>query len=341
MEIRFAIYELKMTNYEVRPVSGADGTPLRIDILVLPNCSMMTLACTGDPLRAANRVCGRAVFDWRYLSLDGRDPLTSAGTPWPVSGRFDAVEKRDVFAVVSAFRAAEIRDPRVLSAVVAASRRAGLTVGIESGAWLLARAGLLNGRRATTHWEDFEDFASAFPAVDLRPERSVTDGRFVTTAGASPTFDTMIDLIRRTAGIAAAIDVASVFVYEASRGASDVQSPVSFAPAAGHDPRVVQAIRAMELCLDRPVTVAAIARSVSMSARGLEQLFSKEIGRTPGAYFLGLRLAAARRLVLDTRLPMTDIAARSGFSSVATFSRAFKRVYGTAPLQERRVRAAA
>jgi transcriptional regulator GlxA family with amidase domain len=327
-----------MTDYEAPPLRRIDGMPLKVDILVLPGSSMMTLACAGDPLRAANRVCGRKVFDWRYLSLDGSDPVTSAGTPWPVSGRFDAAEERDVFAVAAAFRTAEIRGSNILSAIAMATRRAGITIGIESGAWLLARAGLLNGRRATTHWEDFEDFAAAFPAVDLLPDRSVTDGRFVTTAGASPTFDMMIDLIRRTAGVAAAIDVASVFVYEASRGASDVQSPVSFAPAAGHDPRVVQAIRAMEMCLDQPITIGAIARRVTMSARGLEQLFRKEIGQTPGAYFLGLRLAAARRLVLDTRLPMTEIATRTGFSSAATFSRAFKRAYGSAPLQERRLR---
>ena len=216
-----------------------------------------------------------------------------------------------------------------------------MTIGVESGAWLLARAGLLNGRRATTHWEDFEDFAAAFPGIDLRPDRSVIDGRMITTAGSSPTFDMMIDLIRRTAGMAAAIDVASAFVYEASRGASDEQSPVSFSSAAGHDPRVVQAIRAMELCLEQPVTIAAIARRVSMSVRGLEQLFCKEIGQTPGAYFLALRLGAARRLVLDTRLPMTEIATRTGFSSVAALSRAFKKAYGAPPLQERKAREAA
>ncbi|MFZ2102594.1 MAG: GlxA family transcriptional regulator [Oricola sp.] len=329
-----------MTYYEKFPAPAGSEAPLKVDILVLPGSSLMTLACAGDPLRAANRVCGRTAFDWRYLSLDGSAPPTSSGSPWPVAGRFDPGEKRDVFAVIAGFRAAEIRDRKLLSAIVRASKRAGVTIGIESGAWVVARAGLLDGRRATTHWEDFEEFAAAFPRIDLRPDRFVADGRFITTAGASPTFDMMIDLIRRTAGMAAALDVASVFVYEASRGPSDAQSPVSFG-AASHDPRVVQAIRAMEMCIERPVTVAAIAKRVSMSARGLEQLFAKEIGQTPGAYFLSLRINAARRLVLDTRLPMTEIASRTGFSSIAAFSRAFKRAYGVAPLQNRNAREAA
>lgn len=327
-----------MTKSEESAPHGGTGEPVRIDILVLPGSSLITLACAGDPLRAANRVCGREAFRWRYLSLDGGAVETSAGTPWPVSGAFAPSELRDVFAVVSAFRTAEIRDPKVLAAVAMASRRSAETIGIESGAWLLARAGLLDGRRATTHWEDFEDFATAFPAVDLRPVRSESDGRFTTTAGASPTFDAMIDLIRREEGVAVAIDVASVFVYEATHRASDIQSPVLFAPAAQHDPRIVHAIRTMEQTIDRPVAVASIARRAGMSVRGLEQLFRKELGQTPGAYFLGLRLAAARRLVLDTGLAMTEIATRTGFSSVATFSRAFRRAYGSSPVQTKKSR---
>ena len=274
-----------MTEYEELPALATSGQPFTVDILVLPGSSLMTLACAGDPLRAANRVTGRTVFDWRYISLDGRDPVTSAGMEWPVSGRFDPGAKRDVFAVIAGFGAPEMRDRTLFSGVFRASKRAELTVGIESGAWLLARAGLLDGRRATTHWEDFEEFETAFPAIELRPDRYVVDGGFITTSGASPTFDMMIDLIRRRTGIAMALDVASVFVYEASRGAGDAQSHVSFGASGNYDPRLVQAIRAMELCIDRPVTIAAIARRVSMSVRGLEQLFAKEIGQTPGALF--------------------------------------------------------
>lgn len=309
--------------------------PLTVDILVLSGSSLMTAACAGDPLRAANRVSGRKLFDWRYVSLDGKNPVTTAGTEWAVSGRHDPALKRDVFAIVSGFHTAEMQDRRVISRIFQASKNARTTIGVESGAWLMARAGLLDGRSATTHWEDFEEFAAAFPLVDLRPDRYVTDGRYVTTSGASPTFDMMIDLVGRHVGLASALDVASVFVYEAARGASDVQSIVSFGPANTHDTRLVRAIRAMEMCIDAPVTIAAIARRVSMSVRGLEQLFDREIGNTPGAYFLVLRLNTARRLVLDTALKMTDIALRTGFSSEAAFSRAFKREFGAAPAHYR------
>jgi transcriptional regulator GlxA family with amidase domain len=195
--------------------------------------------------------------------------------------------------------------------------------------------GLLDEHRAATHWEDFEDFAAAFPNVDLRPDRYVVDGRFITTSGASPTFDMMVDLVRQVLGHPAALDVASSFVHDDLRAAGDPQVNVTLGDA-NHDPRLVRSIRIMETHIDTPVSIAAIARRVSMSARGLEQLFSRQLGQTPGAYFLALRLAAARRLVNDTRLSMTDIASRTGFSSESSFSRAFSRQFGLSPRASRK-----
>ena len=137
-------------------------------------------------------------------------------------------------------------------------------------------------------------------------------------------------------GMAVALDVASVFIYDQARAATDAQPLVSLGRLDGYDPRLARAIRLMEAHLDRPLTVAAIARRVGLSARALELIFSRSIGETPGAYYLRLRLSAARRLVLDTAEPMADIAARTGFSSASAFSRAFKGGFGKAPALMRR-----
>ncbi|MCC2112483.1 MAG: helix-turn-helix domain-containing protein, partial [Hyphomicrobiales bacterium] len=182
---------------------------------------------------------------------------------------------------------------------------------------------------------DLEDFAAAYPMVDVRPDRYVRDGTIFTAAGASPAFDMMIDVVRTYAGPAIALDVASVFIYEASRGAGDAQAFVSLGRAEGRDRRLVEAIRIMESRIDRPVTIAAIARRLGISARALELIFRREVGLAPGAYFLMLRLNAARRLVVDTRLSFADIAGRTGFSSAASFSRAFRRAFQRSPSQMR------
>ena len=174
--------------------------------------------------------------------------------------------------------------------------------GVEAGTWLLGHAGLLEGRAATTHWEDMEDFAAAFPGADVRPDRYVIDGPVFTTGGASPTFDLMLHLVRSRLGMAVALDVASVFIYDQARAATDAQPLVSLGRLDGYDPRLAQAIRLMEAHVDRPLTISAIARRTGVTAKALEMIFRKSIGETPGAYYLRLRLNAARRLVVDTQV---------------------------------------
>ncbi|MBL8581292.1 MAG: GlxA family transcriptional regulator [Rhizobiaceae bacterium] len=305
--------------------------PLSLRLLVLSGSSLMCVASAIDPLRAANRVMGEAAFDWRVVTVDGEAAVTTSGLPISSSGRFDPGEKVDAVIVVGGFGTRSEGGAALSSALRRAARSAKAVGGVEAGTWLLARAGLLDGRAATTHWEDMEDFSAAFPGIDVRPDRYVIDGPVFTTGGASPTFDLMLALIRARLGMATALDVASVFIYDQARAATDAQPLVSLGRLDGYDPRLAQAIRAMEAHIDNPLTVAAIARRAGITARTLEKAFIKAIGETPGAYYLRLRLSAARRLVLDTRLPMADIAGRAGFSSAAAFSRAFSQMFEISP----------
>ena len=324
-----------MTFYEAPTYSPENAGPIEATFLVLPGSSLMTIACTVDPLRAANRVVGKPVFSWRLVSADGSAPATSAGMAMPVSGALEPEKATDLFGVIAGFGAGALRERSLIAAIYRAGRRARAVAGLESGSWLLARAGLLDGRRATTHWEDLEDFSAAFPQIDVRPDRYVADEPYFTSSGASPTFDMMIDLVRRAVSPVAALDVASAFLYEESRGAGAAQPLVALGRRDKHDPRLIEAIRIMEGCIDRPITVAAIARRVGISARSLEAIFMKDMKLTPGAYFLALRLNLARRLVLDTRTPLADVATRAGFTSSASFSRAYRRAFSTSPSRQR------
>lgn len=307
------------------------ASALAFRLLVLSGSSLMCVASTIDPLRAANRIAGSVVFDWRVVTPDGAAAITTAGVPIASSGRFDPTEKVDAVIVVGGFGSRTEGAAPLSSALRRSARSARAVGGVEAGTWLLARAGLLDGRAATTHWEDMEDFSAAFPGVDVRPDRYVIDGPVFTTGGASPTFDLMLHLVRTRLGMAVALDVASVFIYDQARAATDAQPLVSLGRLDGYDARLAQAIRVMEAHVDSPLTIAAIARRAGVTARTLEKAFAKAIGETPGAYYLRLRLNAARRLVLDTRLPMADIAARTGFSSGAAFSRAFSHIFGGPP----------
>lgn len=310
--------------------------PLAITLLVLPDTSLMTLAATVDPLRAANRVAGRAIYRWEIVSLDGTAPATSCGLGVPVDGRFDPARRRDLLIVLAAFNVFTHATRAVLRTVRAGARSAAMTGGMEAGSWVLGLAGLLDGRAATTHWEDLEEFAARFPLAEVRPDRWVIDGPVFTAGGAMPALDLMLALVRARQGFSAALDVASVYVYDETRAASEAQPLVSLGRLRDREPRVAAAIRVMEAHLDQPLPVSAIARRGGVSTRTLETLFAGAVGTSPGAYYLALRLKAARRLVLDTRLPMADIAERTGFSSIAALSRAFRREFGRPPSSARK-----
>lgn len=314
----------------------SDPSPLKVTFLIFSGASLMCVASAIDPLRAANRVTGEKLFDFRLVSADGQPPVTTAGLLIHVEARFDPALPTDVLVIIGGFGARLETTRLLLAGIRRVGRVAQAVGGVEAGTWVLGHAGLLEGRAATTHWEDMEDFAAAFPGSDVRPDRYVIDGPIFTAGGASPTFDLMLHLVRTRLGTAVALDVSSVFIYDQSRAATDAQPLVSLGRLDDHDPRVASAIRLMETHVDQPLPISAIARRTGVSPRTLEKLFAKSIGETPGAYALRLRLASARRLVLDTREPMAVIAARTGFSSAAAFTRAFARTFGVPPARMRR-----
>jgi AraC family transcriptional regulator, glycine betaine-responsive activator len=315
-----------------------DGSedPLDITLLVYPDASLMSLAATLDPMRAANRIAGRRIYRWGIVSMDGTAPATSCGLQVVVDGRFEPARRRDLLIVLAAFNVFEHSTPKTLHAVRTGARNAVMTGGIEAGAWVLGLAGLLDGRAATTHWEDLEEFAARFPLADVRPDRWVIDGPVFTAGGAMPALDLMLALIRARQGLSTALDVASLYVYDETHPAGDAQPLVSLGRLGDREPRVAAAVRLMEAHLDEPLPVSAIAHRIGISARTLETLFRGTVGTSPGAYYLSQRVKAARRLVLDTRLSMADTAERTGFSSISSLSRAFRRQYGMPPTAARR-----
>ncbi len=325
-----------MAKSERQSVFRAERTPLKVTFVMFSGASLMCVASAIDPLRAANRVSNETLFDFKLVSTTGEPATTTSGVPIAVSGRFDPAEQTDMLVVVAGFGTQNYATAALLAGLRRTARTARAVGGVEAGTWLVGRAGLLDGRAATTHWEDMEEFAAAFPAADVRPDRYVIDGPVFTSGGAAPTFDLMLHLIRTRLGMAVALDVASVFIYDQSRAATDAQPLVSLGRLDGYDPRLAQAIRLMEAHVDQPLTTAAIAKRTGITARTLEAIFGKSIGETPGAYYLRLRLNAARRLVVDTRVPLADIAARTGFSSASAFSRAFSRMFGKPPAVVRR-----
>ncbi len=300
--------------------------PLTLAALVLPQASILEVASTLDPLRSANRHLGREAFRWRVVSPDGQAVPLTCGIELPSTGGLAAADGAEALIVIAGFRQAEVATQALIRQLGRMAPRFRALGGIDAGAWVLARAGLLDGHRATVHWEDLEDFAAAHPGVEVVPDRFVISGRMVTAGGAAPAADLMLHLIRARHGAATALQVAGSFITTARDGAEPQIAATPEAP--GRDPRVAAAMARMEARIDAPEPTAATARAVGLTARRLETLFRAELGMGPGAWGRDLRLQAARRMVTDTRHPLNEVALRSGFSSQGAFARAFRARFG-------------
>ena len=311
------------------------NAPLSVTVLVLPGSSMMSVACTIDPMRAANRMAHGTIFDWAVHTLDGASALLSCGLPLSIDSKFGSAVGGNILIVVAGFDSDLHAGKDAVPKIAKAASKYDCVGGVEAGPWLLARAGLLNGLRATTHWEDLEDFTNSHPEIDVIPDRYVIDGKYFTTGGASPTFDLMLHLIRSRRGVAFAMEVASSFIYDEAHTPTDAQMLVSLGHLNTFEPRVANAIRIMESRIDEPVSINTIATEMEMSVRMLENLFLEALKISPGKYYRDLRLRVARRLIVDTKLSVLEIAIRTGFNSLSAFSRSYKNRFGVSPTQSR------
>jgi AraC family transcriptional regulator, glycine betaine-responsive activator len=309
---------------------------LSFGILVLEDSNMLSLAACIDPLRAANRRAGRVLFGWQLLSPDGGTITLTSGIdiatdPLPARPEFDAL------ILVAGFRLTELATPALLARLRQIAPSLGAMGGVDGGGWVLARAGLLDGQTATTHWEDLEEFSEVFPAVNVVRDRFTISGKYFTTGGASPAIDMILHLIRSRHGSGLADAVASAFIYDSTQNPATPQGPVATSRLARKSPKLAKAVEIMAASLDEPPKISEIARRVGLSQRALEGLFHRQIGQPPGRFFLSLRLQEARRLLLDTARPVQAIGLATGFASQAVFARAFRREFGLSARELRRL----
>ena len=306
--------------------SPSDET-LEVTLLLLPDSSMMCLASVLDVMRAANRLARRKLFEWKLVTLNGKPATLTCGLPIHPQGRLDTNSQGNMLIIIGGFDQTKHVDEAALKRLKTIMRAFDVVGGVEAGSWVLARAGKLNNKKATTHWEDLEEFTMQFPNTQVRPDRFVIDGDVFTTSGASPSFDFMLHLIQLRYGYHLALEVSSVFIYDGVHTGSDAQPLLSLGSLEQREPRIAAAIRLMEQHLEDTLPLQMIAQQLDLSIRMLIYLFKQNLQTSPGQFYLRLRLQTARRLVLDTHLPMQEIAVRTGFNSLSAFSRQFKKYY--------------
>lgn len=298
---------------------------------------MLSFSAAVEPLRMANQLSARPLFCWTSLSLDGQPVPFSNGAQITVDGSIKNSTQSDFVFVVAG---ADLSDQVEKSAAkwLYTSLRAGATVGsISGGAPILARAGLLGNRAFTLHWEDRSGFTERYPFLSPEDRLYCADDHVITCGGGGAATDLILHLITREFGDDIAMTVADMCVhFGMRRGEERPQSSLSMT-VGSRNPHLIKAVRLMQDNLEDPLDVEVIAAQSTISRRQLERLFNTHTGRTPSRFYKDLRLDRARKLLRDTDYRIVTIAAACGFANATTFSKSFRRRFGTCPIQFRRI----
>lgn len=311
-----------------------EGTE-RIGFLLMPQFSMMAFFSAVEPLRVANRFGGGSLYAWHVVSRDGAPVPASNGMVLIAESGIAQGPHFETLIVVAGFEPLRFADRAVLSWLRRLDRRGCDLGSLDTGCYVLARAGLLDGYRTAVHWEALESFAETFPRVEVVPNLFEIDRNRFSCSGGTAAIDLMLHLIALQHGHELATHVSEQFIHDRIRDSRDHQRMALRARLGVAAPRLLRAIAAMEANLEEPLEAARVASAAGLSPRQVERLFRRHLKTTPARYYLELRLARARALLLHTGMPVLEVAVACGFSSAAHFSRAYRAQYGKPPRAER------
>ncbi|MEA3139386.1 MAG: AraC family transcriptional regulator, glycine betaine-responsive activator [Gammaproteobacteria bacterium] len=309
----------------------------RYAFLTLPSYSLIAVANALEPLRMANRLMGREVYEWSLVSLDGRSEEASSGLNLSPTIALDSLGKVDILFVCGGVNVRESVSPVLLTALRRLADRKVALGGLCTGGYALAKAGLLDNFRATIHWENLSALREQFPRVRISDQLFTVDRDRITCSGGTAPLDLMLHLIQLRLGSRISQLVSEQFVLDRVRNDTDRQYiPLRAQLGASHR-GLIRVAQLMEENIEKPLPLESIAKSTGLSRRQIERLFKRDLNCVPKRYYLEMRLRRARELLLQTAMPITDITAACGFQSPPHFSKCYRKQFGYPPSEERKI----
>lgn len=317
-----------------------DRRVTRLAFLLLRQFSLLSVASALEPLRAANRLLGREVYDWVTVSDDGGPVTASNGMTLTADLGLSALgqdPRRADFLFVCAGLDATPPNRARTHAVLQRAARAGVTLGsLSAGSFVLADAGLLDGYRCTIHWEFQPAFEEAHPEIACTPGLYVIDRDRWTGSGGITGMDMMLHLIERDHGPELSRAVANQFQIDRIRNAGIHQRPGQLDRLETLPGPLQQAVALMLANIETPLKIEELAELAGVNLRRLERMFQSHLDRSPARFYRAVRLEKARELLLHTNLSTLEIGVLTGFSSSSHFAMAYARQYGIRPSEQRR-----
>ena len=309
--------------------------PRHFVFVLLPNFSMLSFACAIEAFRIANRMAERELYSWTLAAEGGETVQCSSGITYQVDQDLDETNRDDTVLLCGGIGVQESTTKRLLNWVRREARRGVTLGGLCTAAYTLAKAGLLDGKKATIHWENQDSFLEEFQEVNLTKSVFVIDGNRITTAGGTSSIDLMLKIIAQDHGEDLASLTADQLIYSSIRTDQDTQR-LSIPTRIGvRHPKLSAVIRKMEQNIEEPISPSVLAQEVAMSTRQLERLFRRYLNRSPKRYYMEIRLSKARNLLMQTDISVINVALACGFASPSHFSKCYRAHYNTTPYRER------
>ncbi len=309
---------------------------------LVPDFTMIAFATALDPLRSANRMLGYEAYSWRLTSIDGKPVRASNGVECAVNTSLEEERRkmsgadRPSMAIVCSGLEVERYHNKSTFAWLREEYNRGVAVGgLCTGAHILASAGLLSNKRCAIHWENLPGFSEAFPKANVFADLYEIDQNIYTCAGGTAALDMMLKLIGDDFDDNLVNRVCEQVLTDRVRSPTDRQRLPLRARLGVQNSKVLSIIELMEANLAEPLSLIEIADHVDLSRRQIERLFRSEMGRSPARYYLEIRLDRARHLLIQSSLPVVEVAVACGFVSASHFSKCYRELYARSPQQER------
>jgi len=308
---------------------------LTFGFVIVPNFSLIALSACIDPLRLANQVMGRPLYKTVLLSLDGGLVASSDGILVMSDHSLTSAPRLDTIFVIGPNPIPK-RGLSALTIFLKKAAGAGIPLaGVDTGAYLMAQAGLLDGYRCTIHWEDQETMVERFPNIIVTQHFFEVDrDRFTCSGGVAP-LDLMTYLLTQPPGsLQLANEVANLLIAD-RRSLTDTQTVSVIHQSRVTDSTTVDALKLMEANISEPLTIAEIAEYAKVEPRSLQRRFKKQLGKSPERVYLDIRLTRARILVQRTKKSLQDIANETGFASASHLTARYTPRFGASPREDR------
>ncbi len=309
---------------------------------LVPDFTMIAFATALDPLRSANRMLGYEAYRWRLASLDGRPVRASNFVECAVDTSLDDERKKmagpdrpSMVVVCSGINVERYQSKSTFAWLREEYNRGVAIGGLCTGAHILATAGLLSNKRCAIHWENLPGFSEAFPKANVFADLFEVDHNIYTCAGGTAALDMILKLIGDDFDENLVNRVCEQVLTDRVRSPTDRQRLPLRARLGVQNAKVLSIIELMEGNLSEPLSLIEVADHVGLSRRQIERLFRTEMGRSPARYYLEIRLDRARHLLIQSSLPVVEVAVACGFVSASHFSKCYRELYSRSPQQER------